>query len=310
LVLDADCIDSVLPGAQRTFSHFVAQRRFDELAASLDPADAAGKADLARLHGCSCRAASMWIETLPMSRALTLSDTDFRTAMRFRLGLTQMPANAPGVRCDCGYFLLQTERDHALTCTRLGGAMTMRHNMITHDWRRIASRAGVSSSVEPAIHALPGAQAAPHVRPLSRGDILVVLPEGLTVCDVSVVHPAASSYAHQARVPGGAAAARDQLKITKYRTADPNGYAFTPLSHETYGRLGKPAMQLLNTLATEAAASGSIHKDDFVTNALRQLSITMCRANGIMFRRSLATLAKVTGTNFAEGFLIPTSDAL
>ena len=310
LVLDADRIDSVLPGAQRTFSRFVAQRRFDELAASCDPANAAGKADLARLHGCSCRAASMWIETLPVSRALMLTDTDFRTAMRFRLGLTQMPSNAPGVRCDCGHYLLPTERDHALTCTRHGGTMTLRHNMITQDWRRIASRAGVSSSVEPEINKLPGFRAAPNVRPQSRGDILVVLPEGLTVCDVSVVHPAASTYVHKARFPGGAAAERDRVKTIKYHTADPNGYAFTPLSHETYGRLGKPAMQLLNTLSIEASASGSVHKGDFVTNALRQLSITMCRANGIMFRRSLETLAKVTGTNFAGGLLIPTSDVL
>ena len=188
--------------------------------------------------------------------------------------------------------------------------MTLRHNMITQDWRRIASRAGVSSSVEPEINKLPGFRAAPNVRPQSRGDILVVLPEGLTVCDVSVVHPAASTYVHKARFPGGAAAERDRVKTIKYHTADPNGYAFTPLSHETYGRLGKPAMQLLNTLSIEASASGSVHKGDFVTNALRQLSITMCRANGIMFRRSLETLAKVTGTNFAGGLLIPTSDVL
>ena len=252
----------------------------------------------------------MWIDTLPVLHAMTLSDSNFRTAMRLRLGLTNMPANAPGVRCDCGHFMLPTEKDHALTCTRHGGTMTLRHSMITNDWRRIATRAGISSSVEPAINALPGAQAAPNVRPLSRGDILVVLPDGLTVCDVSVVHPAAASYAAQARVPGGAAAARDRLKITKYQTTDPNGYAFVPLSHETYGRLGKPAMQLLNTLAIAASANGTVHKEGFVTNALRQLSVTMCRANGIMFRRSLETLARVTGTNFAGGLLIPTSDVL
>ena len=69
-------------------------------------------------------------------------------------------------------------------------------------------------------------------------------------------------------------------------------------------------MKLLNTLAIEASASGAVDKGCFVTNALRQLSITMCRANGLMFRRGLEALAKVTGTNFASGLLIPTSDVL
>ena len=91
---------------------------------------------------------------------------------------------------------------------------------------------------------------------------------------------------------------------------DDGRYKFTPLSHETFGRLGKPAMHLLNELAIAASASGSVDKDSFTANALRQLSITMCRANGIMFRRGLQTLALVTGTNFAEGLLIPTSDVL
>ena len=156
--------------------------------------------------------------------------------------------------------------------------------------------------------ALPGAQAAPNVRPLSRGDIFVVLPEGLTVCDVSVVHPAASTYAHQARVPGGAAAARDQLKITKYQTADPNGYAFTPLSHESCGRVGKPATQLLTSLAIAASAAGVVVKGDFVESALRELSVSLCRGNGVMYRSGLQVFATLAGGAFEEGLLVPIAD--
>ena len=55
----------------------------------------------------------------------------------------------------------------------------------------------------------------------SRGDILLVLPDGLTVVDISVVHPCASTYVRAARVAGGAALVRDDAKRAKYETADP-----------------------------------------------------------------------------------------
>lgn len=50
-----------------------------------------------------------------------------------------------------------------------------------------------------------------------------------------------------------------------------------PLSTKSYGRLGKPAMGLLNTLAATAAAIGVVN-DTFV--AVRELSIGLCRRNG------------------------------
>ena len=77
---------------------------------------------------------------------------------------------------------------------------------------------------------------------------------------------------------------------------------------ETFGRIGKPAMVLINDLATAASASGSLHKDDFVTNALRDLSIALCRGNGVMYKRSMTTLARVSGTCLRAGLDIPTAD--
>ena len=142
----------------------------------------------------------------------------------------------------------------------------------------------------------------------SRGDILLVLPDGLTVTDVSVVHPCASTYVRAARVAGGAAVVRDAAKQAKYQTADPSGYAFVPLSHESFGRMGQPAMKLLNTLAEVASANGRVVKAGFVGNALRELSISLCRGNALMHRRGLGVLARVTGNCFRAGLTVPTAD--
>ena len=98
------------------------------------------------------------------------------------------------------------------------------------------------------------------------------------------------------------------MKRARYETGDPNGYAFVPLVVETYGRMGKAAMGLLNTLATSAIAGGAMKKSSFVTNALRQLSVGLCRGNGVMYRRGLGILATASGRAFRPGMDTPTAD--
>ena len=80
----------------------------------------------------------------------------------------------------------------------------------------------------------------------------------------SVIHPAASSYVQAARTVGGAAAVRDAAKRLRYESIGPNGYTFVPISVETFGRLGKPAMELINKLAATVAAGGAVEKSAFM----------------------------------------------
>jgi hypothetical protein len=88
--------------------------------------------------------------------------------------------------------------------------MTLRHDMLFQTWRRIAHHAGVSTAGEPAMDCL--LTAAPNNRE-GHSDILAILPSGLVVADVSVVHPVATSYSHAAaRTAGAAVASRDALK--------------------------------------------------------------------------------------------------
>jgi hypothetical protein len=109
---------------------------------------------------------------------------------------------------------------------------------------------------------------------MERGDMLVVLPdEGLVVTDVSVVHPAANSFFQRAAHGATAtASARDAAKSRKYSGGGQvAGGSFTPLSMESYGRLGRPAMQLLQTMAaadvSSATAGSNVTTSSFVTGA-------------------------------------------
>jgi hypothetical protein len=66
------------------------------------------------------------------------------------------------------------------------------------------------------------------------------------------------------------------------------GGSFSPLSMESYGRLGRLAMQLLQTLAAAAASSATAGSDvttsSFVTGALRELGVALVKGNEVGYR--------------------------
>jgi hypothetical protein len=78
------------------------------------------------------------------------------------------------------------------------------------------------------------------------------------------------------------------------------GGSFTPLSMESYGRLGRPAMQLLQTLAAAAASSATAGSDvttsSFVTGALRELGVALVKGNEVVYREALHVYATAGGT--------------
>ena len=84
--------------------------------------------------------------------------------------------------------------DHAMTCNTLRGAATLSHEfeVLKENLYLFTLCSGTASSVEPKLCSHPGAHAAATIadRLESHGDILLVLPDGLTAVDVLVLHPA------------------------------------------------------------------------------------------------------------------------
>jgi hypothetical protein len=71
-----------------------------------------------------------------------------------------------------------------------------------------------------------------------------------------MIHPAAASFAvGAARAPGFAAAARDASKRRACRQVS-SALPFVPMSVESFGRLGAPALTLLGDLADHAVQAG------------------------------------------------------
>jgi hypothetical protein len=177
----------------------------------------------------------------------------------------------------------------------------------------IASINIIASTLEPPLRQLPGLAAGAGAsadgsasRPEARGDILMALPQG-----ISVIHPLSLNIISRAASTAGAAAShRDQRKRTAYARVEPHGYGFIPFSLETYGRLGQPAMKLLHSLGDEAASPGGVTRASFVNGALPELSVGLCRGNFFAYRASVGMLARSSGASFRAGMRVPTDECV
>jgi hypothetical protein len=154
----------------------------------------------------------------------------------------------------------------------------LRHDKLIEVVRSGMRRGGVTSSKEPLLTALQPGPRTRLPRAEAQGDILCVLTNELQVGDVSVVHPGPAWYRR------AAAAQRDAEKWAQYRQDEWGAYRFTPLSVETFGRLGTPMMRLLSGIGNLAVPSsdGLFTKEHFVSGVLQELSVSLCKANACL----------------------------
>jgi hypothetical protein len=303
---------STIAEAQRAYCRHSAQARADALLASLQDGTEDGKGARARLLSCACRPASAWLDTLE------LKSGEFQTALRHRLGLAILPLNAPTVQCGCGATLHRTDTHHGMRCSALAAHFTLRHDILKGILRRAVHRAGIASTLEPPLRRLPGLAAGARasadgsaIRPEAWGNILMALPQGTSITDISVIHPLSLNIISQMATTAGAAAShRDQWKRTAYAREEPHGYGFVPFSVETYARLGQPGMKLLHSLGDEAAGPGGVTRASFVHGALRELSVGLCRGNFFAYRASVGMLARCSGASFRAGMRVPTDECV
>ena len=275
-----------------------AAARLRDDVAGLDSPDA--QSHQARIRSCADWPGSSWLVALPTRPATTLADPVFRSAGRFRLGLSVLPRADVHTACLCGKPLTP---DHPHSCDKLAEKIRARHDIVVQAWCRVLRRAGFATSVEPPLHSLRRSEVE-MARLGSRGDILAVL-EALTALDVSVTHPSAVSYrARAAREDGAAAAARERRKRADYRN---NAFAedFFPLAQESFGRLGAAARRLVLQVGESAAVTGLLSKASFVAGAYTELSVALCKGNERVFRTFAFNLAKVAGFQFTTGDLVP-----
>jgi hypothetical protein len=168
--------------------------------------------------------------------------------------------------------------------------------MLKGIWRRAMHRAGIASTLEPFLRRLPGLAAgagtsadSSSMGPEAQGDILMALPQYISITVISIIHPLSMNTLSRAATTAEATAShRDQQKRTGYARVEQHSYGFVPFSVETNGRLGQQAMRLLHLLGYQASGPGGVTWASFVNGALRELSVCPLRVNFLLIEHLLA----------------------
>jgi hypothetical protein len=83
---------------------------------------------------------------------------------------------------------------------------------------------------------------------------------------------------------------------------------------ESFGRLGVSAVQFLNALAKAALASSAVGTDDtkaaFISGALRELGVTLCIGNELVYGEAMHVYAAAGGTCTCMGLHVLTADVM
>jgi hypothetical protein len=147
------------------------------------------------------------------------------------------------------------------------------------------------------------------IRVDARCNVLLAMPQGIAIADVSVIHPTSLNTLSRAAATAGAAAShRDRQKQTAYARVESDGYSFVLFSVESYGLWGQLAMKLLHSLGDEAAGPGGVSRASFLAGALRELSVGLIWGNFLLYRASVGMLARSSGSSFRAGLSVPTDD--
>ena len=293
----------------------------------------------ANLLSTACNASSAWLRAFPSCPQLTIPTHAFKAGVRRRALLSPLPPSAAPITCLCGAAVTAADTEHAHTCGIPHGLRIMRHDEEVSIWRNAMARAGIASTCEPLVSAVNRTQRAAaaagragsarvrsgaagaltQARRALRaavprdglGDILFVDDGDMTVADVSVIHPGCPTVrAKAARAAGAAASERDDEKRRKYRGQGMEGRKFVPLSMETHGRLGAPAMKLLGRIARRAVqnSGGAVSAAQFVEGTLQELGACMCKYNARIERAVATNFCLGAGKRFMPGLARPSAE--
>ena len=209
-----------------------------------------------------------------------------------------------------GHHVQGSDVDHAMSCNRLSGARSRRHDQWKEALCRVTSRAGCDCYSEPSYNTVGTAAAG---RQGARADIDASLPRphGRILLDISMTHPRCSSYvAVASRSPGAAAAKRDSDKYRSHAGHQHPGHTFVPATVETYGYLGKPLTRYLNHLSqvAETRSTGGLTKGSFLASAFRELSVALVQSQGHVYRSCASLMARASGRHPVPGARVSTLD--
>jgi hypothetical protein len=148
--------------------------------------------------------------------------------------------------------------DYGMRCPSLAAHTTLRHDILKGMLHHVGHRAGIASTQEPALRHLPvltgGAGTVTSASGIStrveaRGDIHLAFPGGITIADISVIHPSSINTLKLASGSGNygrrSCCSARLTEASHVCTSGAKRLPFVPFAVESYGRLGQPGDETL-----------------------------------------------------------------
>jgi hypothetical protein len=234
----------------------------------------------ARLNSVNAPKASTWLNTIPTESHLTLSDFQYRIAVRNRLGLK--PLNIMPKTCaDCGSEL-DIHCDHYLTCRfRRKNELNTRHDQVAKFIHKSIQIAGGCATLEPS-----------HLERENRKrpDLDILLDGNRILADVSIVHPTAPSHYEQAaKKPLITAESMEKTKITKYtNVTQQHNCTFIPIVLESFGGMPQKCLEFISRLSIFSEQNSNLHGwRDIAEDLSAGIAIAIQRGNGMAAKACL-----------------------
>ena len=235
------------------------------------------------LTTASAPGAAVWLYAAPW-KGYTLTNAEYRVALRIRLGLRQTnQLNGPSGTCCKGSRTLGDTVDellhHGLSCGQSGSAATLRvrrHDAIALELAKFLKLAQMDVEREMLVDAKkPGEEK-------ERMDLVVKDPLATIFIDVSVTNPLTdNNMSRSAAKPLAAAADKENRKRKKYHHLLKANTEVLPFILEATGGFGEGAAKFPKRVARKIPASrlGIREARNFRKLSMAKLSITLMREN-------------------------------
>ena len=266
-------IEPATKGLQRQVMRKVWARRRLEALGCFKPKTG----DFARMVSLNNKYAGSWLNGSLGSRLFRMDDQHFGMAIKLRLGL---PPATDVHKCECGASLVK-DSSHFLSCAKLTGERTFRHNRLVGLLSQLARMSKVPTRLEPGV----GGNR-------ERADLEIAFSSCHTLVDVSVVHVQAPSISAKAVGYRAAAKWREQKKIRQYEDkARLEGKKFFPVVLESTGTLGEHAEVFFEVFDDETLVEDSAFAFGMSRMTFYIKAVVICNASialrGIRISRGL-----------------------
>jgi hypothetical protein len=271
---------------------------------------ATDKAEAVLLANCGWEGARLMHHIKPMEKALTLTDFQFRSAMRHKYGLPPVSAAERVWNCVCGQNVCA---GHNHTCNRVMGPATMqRHESVGQTIAQVLrEELGLIVINIPRTYVKDGEDEKYLIPDLIIHDLTNTFR---TAVDVSGVYGEAKTNVLNGSIINksvdqlkstAAVERRENRKEVHYRVLEwVTDMKVVPFVFESHGGLGKRAEEFIDFIAQYGNDEvEGVQFADFKGYLKRRVAIAIQRGNALLDQRAASAQARALGAKIARGIV-------